>query len=52
MSRQYIAAFVVVVTAMAGIEASAQHPKSVTIVSTEAPDGWQAPRLADGRPDL
>ena len=52
MSRQYIAAFVVVVTAMAGIEASAQHPQSVTIISTEAPDGWQAPRLADGRPDL
>ena len=31
---------------------SAQHPTSVTVVSTEAPDGWQAPRVADGRPDL
>ena len=35
-----------------GAPVSAQHPTSVTVVSTEAPDGWQVPRVADGRPDL
>ena len=52
MSRQCIAAFVTVVAALVGVAVSAQHPRSVTIVSTAAPDGWQVSRLADGRPDL
>ena len=46
MSRQYIAALVTAVAVVVGGAASAQHPKSVTIISTEAPDGWQVPRLA------
>ena len=52
MNRQCIAALVTVVAASVGVAVSAQHPRSVTIISTEAPDGWQAPRLDDGRPDL
>ncbi len=52
MSRQCIAAFVTVVAALVGVAVSAQHPRSVTIISTAAPDGWQVSRLADGRPDL
>ena len=52
MNRQRIVAFVVVVAALVGVAVSAQHPQSVTILTTEAPDGWQVPRLADGRPDL
>ncbi|MXY22928.1 MAG: hypothetical protein F4Y45_00175 [Acidobacteria bacterium] len=52
MSRQWIAALAVVVAASVGVTVTAQHPRSVTIISTAAPEGWQAPRLADGRPDL
>ena len=52
MSRQYITAFVAVAAVLAAVTVSAQHPRSITIVSTEAPDGWEVPRLPDGRPDL
>ena len=52
MNRQCIAALVTVVAASVGVAVSAQHPRSVTIISTEAPDGWQALRLDDGRTDL
>ena len=52
MIRPCIAAFGTTVAVLAGVPVSAQHPQSVTVISTEAPDGWQVPRLADGRPDL
>ena len=52
MNRQSIAVCATVGAVLAGAPVSAQHPTSVTVVSTEAPDGWQVPRVADGRPDL
>ena len=52
MNRQSLAACATVAAVLAGAPVSAQHPTSVTVVSTEAPDGWQVPRVADGRPDL
>ena len=43
MTSQYIAAaFVAASVVMAPVAASAQH----------APEGWEVPRVADGRPDL
>ena len=52
MKRRWTAAFATLVATWVGVAVSAQHPRSVTMISTAAPDGWQAPRLADGRPDL
>ena len=43
MSRHRIAACVVVAAALAAMP---------LVVAAQAPEGWTAPRLADGRPDL
>lgn len=50
--RRGIAACLTLTAGLAGAPVSAQHPQTVAIISTAAPDGWEVPREADGRPRL